>query len=366
MKPSNRYEEFLSQTGYVKDAAQQHALVLLDGLHENLKQQTDKSLEKTSLVSSLFKKFSPPEQQITGLYFWGGVGTGKTFIMDIFFESLPFKEKKRFHFHHFMQIIHDSLGKTVNKQEPLKEIAEQFVQDTRVLCLDEFVVTDIGDAMLIGRLLTALFSKGIILVTTSNTPPEDLYKEGLQRARFLPAIDLVIQHCQVSQLDGGTDYRSLALSQTQLYQYPHDEKALNNVQEYVQNHLLSGSKDGAISIKGRDIRYEYCAESTVWFTFDQLCKTTRSRFDYLELARDFETMVLTEIDVMNDQTNDITRRFISLIDVLYDHRVKLICTAETDVLNLYQGAFLEFEFRRTISRLLEMQAQSYVAKSHIG
>lgn len=363
MKPSQRYDEFILQTGFVQDAAQKQALLLLDRLQETLVQQ---KLEKPSRVSSWLSKVRKNKETITGQYFWGGVGTGKTFIMDIFFESLPFKEKKRFHFHHFMQMIHEGLATTKNKQNPVAEVALHFAGDTRVLCLDEFVVTDIGDAMLIARLLEALFAQGVVLVTTSNRPPEGLYKEGLQRARFLPAIDLIKQHCHVSQLDGGTDYRCLALSQTQLYQFPHDHIALNNVQQFIDNHMLSGSKNGALIIKGREIPYEYSAESMIWFTFDQICRTTRSRFDYLEISREFDTLVLTDIPVMNDQSHDITRRFISLIDVLYDHRVKLICTAEVDVLNLYQGKFIEFEFQRTISRLLEMQGHTYVAKSHVA
>ena len=211
-----------------------------------------------------------------------------------------------------------------------------------------------------------MFAEDVILITTSNVPPEELYKEGLQRARFLPAIDLLLQHCQVVNLDGGQDYRMLGLQQTHLYRVPHDREAERAIQAYLNTHLINGHGQGSLRINGRDIRYRYRAEDTIWFQFDELCKTARSRFDYLEIAREFHTLVLSDIQKMTDLGGDVTRRFISLIDVLYDHRVKLICTAAAPIEQLYDQEFLAFEFQRTISRLREMQTEDYLARSHIS
>ena len=362
MKPSTKYGEILQQSGFHKDPVQQQAIYLLDRLQQEIGQNLER---KSYLPSRLAKLLKIPQLTVQGLYFWGGVGRGKTFIMDIFYETLPITQKKRIHFHRFMKQIHDELAVTSIKKDPLWEIARTFASKTRVLCLDEFVVTDIGDAMLIGRLLEALFAHGVTLVTTSNTPPEELYKEGLQRARFLPAIDLLLQHCHISQLDGGVDFRSLVLRQANLFQVPHNEEAVSSIRNYLQTHLISARENEVIKINDRDIHYEFCAESTIWFSFKELCKTTRSRFDYLEIACLFNTLVLSEIQAMNDHSNDVTRRFITLIDVMYDHRVKLICTAEVCIEQLYQGKFLAFEFQRTISRLHEMQSEEYIAQSHI-
>jgi len=285
--------------------------------------------------------------------------------MDIFFEVLPVKAKKRFHFHHFMQQVHDELRSAEEGKDPVTEIAKKLVDDIRLLCIDEFVVTDIGDAMLIGRLLEALFARGMILVTTSNVPPEELYKDGLQRDSFLPAIDLLSQHCQVSNLDGGKDYRTLGLKNTSLYQVPHNDAAIHEIKKYLDAHLIAVKQHDSLIINGRKIYFEYCAEDTVWFRFDELCKTARSRFDYLEIACLFNTVILTGINAMNEGTLDVAKRFISLIDVFYDHRVKLICTADVAVEELYQHKFLEFEFNRTVSRLLEMQSMDYIGQTHL-
>lgn len=362
MKPSKKYNEYLQQSGFKQDPAQQHALFLLDNLqHEFLRNYSEQQGFITKLTNKLIKN----HHKVKGLYFWGEVGRGKTFLMDIFFESIPVRQKKRFHFHHFMQQIHDQLSKAEKGKDPVREIGRQFARDTQLLCLDEFVVTDIGDAMLIGRLLESLFKLGLVLVTTSNSPPEALYREGLQRSRFLPAIDLITHHCLISHLDGGQDYRLLGLKQTRLFQVPHDEVAVLTIKQYLKTHLLSGHSQGYLTINGRKIHYEFRAEDTIWFTFDKLCNTARSRFDYLEIAREFNIVVLTGIEPMNDQENDITRRFISLIDVLYDHGTKLICTASVTTNELYQQDFLAFEFQRTKSRLLEMQGLDYIGQSHL-
>jgi len=355
----------MQQSGFYSDHVQQHAAYMLDKLYE----QIIKS-EKSDRQSIL--KYLPflikSNNQLRGLYFWGGVGRGKTFLMDIFFQCLPITNKKRFHFHHFMQQIHEELKQTNKGLDPINQIALKVVDNTRVLCLDEFVVNDIADAMLVGRILEVLFSKGVLLVTTSNSPPEQLYKDGLQRANFLPAIDMLMNHCQVSNLDGGTDYRQLGLHQSLMYQLGTNDETIQTIKHYLQLHQVqvSGFDPNELRINGRDIKYEYCAEDTVWFNFDELCKTARSRFDYLEVAKMFSTLVLTGVEHMHDGVHDVARRFISLIDVLYDHRVKLICTADVTIEKLYTDRFLEFEFQRTKSRLLEMQKMDYVGKSHLS
>ena len=361
MKPSEKYNEFMQQSGFYPDQAQQHALYLLDRLYEKVVAHDETELRVATKFTRILGLGS---KSIDGLYFWGGVGRGKTFLMDIFYEVLPLKNKKRFHYHQFMQQIHDDLSVARKGKNPVKEIAKKLAANTKVLCLDEFVVTDIGDAMLIGRLLDALFDEGIILITTSNTPPEELYKDGLQRDSFLPAIKLLDEHCQVANLDGGQDYRTLGLKHTRLYQVPHNREAIETIEKYLNTHLVSVKQHDSLIINGRKINVEFCAEDTVWFSFDELCKTTRSRFDYLEIASLFNTVIITGIEAMNEGTMDVARRFISLIDVFYDRRIKLICTAEVVVEELYLHDFLAFEFTRTISRLLEMQSPDYIGQTH--
>ena len=362
MKPSGKYNLFLQQTGFHKDVTQQNAILLLDKLQEELQPVEERFSDKIrNVFSRSYRKKSTPR----GIYFWGGVGRGKTFLMDIFFETLPLKEKKRVHFHKFMKQIHDQLSLAKNGLDPLKQIASKVADDCKVLCLDEFVVTDIGDAMLIGRLLSTLFEHGTVLVTTSNTTPQDLYKDGLQRASFLPAIDQIVEHCEVFNLDGGKDYRMLGLSDTDLYHYPHNEMAVSNIDQYIKTHLVSGEYQQSMEINGRQMPFEYCGEDTVWFNFEVLCKSMRSRLDFLEIAQLFGTVILTGIEQMGNQSNDAARRFISLIDVLYDHRVKLICTAEVAHHELYTEGPLAFEFQRTVSRLQEMQSQQYLHQRHL-
>lgn len=362
MRPSQKYNEFMLQSGFYSDKSQLHSLYLLDQLYEKVQEMGQ---VHGSVFVTLKRLIGLNPEMIKGLYLWGGVGRGKTFLMDIFFEVLPIRLKKRFHFHHFMQQIHDALSRSNKGEDPMKEIALKLARDTRVLCLDEFVVTDIGDAMLIGRLLNAMFNNGIILVTTSNIPPEELYKDGLQRDNFLAAIKLIDQHCLVTNLDGGQDYRTLALQHTSLYQVPHDETAIEKIYKYLKTRYISTRNNDSLVINGRNINYEFCAEDTVWFSFEELCKTPRSRFDYLEIASLFNMVIITGIEVMDEGSMDVARRFISMVDVFYDHRVKIICTAEACAEELYQHQFLAFEFTRTVSRLLEMQSQEYIGKAHL-
>ncbi len=360
MKPSQNYLALMEQSGFVVDSAQQHSVALLDDLFERLVK-----VQSTSWWRGLFSQ-QGQWPQITGLYIWGGVGRGKTMLMDLFYQSLPTKiEGERTHFHSFMNRIHASLKQHGNIENPLRQVARDIASRTQVLCLDEFVIIDIGDAMIMAGLLEALFAEGVVLVTTSNSAPDRLYHDGLQRARFVPAIKLISRHCEVVNLDGQLDYRLRFLQQTDLYSVPHDSETEAAIRDYLAQHVTPVQAEQAeLTINGRILAHQYCAEDTVWFNFAELCETTRSQNDYLELARFFNTLILTDIRQMNKFDDDVARRFVLLVDVLYDHHVKLICSAAVSPDQLYLGDRLSFEFERTASRLIEMQSREYLAQAH--
>jgi len=362
MKPSEKYLEIIKLSGFSADAAQQNAVQLLDDLHLRMGQIAQVS------TTAWWQNIIPAKKKpatTQGIYFWGGVGRGKTFLMDIFFQSLPGEKKMRTHFHDFMNQTHLALKEKSNLQNPLKVIAQELAERINILCLDEFVIIDIADAMIMAGLLESLFESGVVLVTTSNAQPQDLYRDGLQRARFLPAIDLISRHCQVVNLDGGEDYRLLGLQQTDLYTVPHSSQAVMSIERYLKEHVTPIQQTrGNLCINDREIEFQVCAEDTIWFSFAELCKTTRSQNDYLELAKLFNTLIVSEIEVMSSMQDDVARRFVLLIDVMYDHRVKLICTAAARPEKLYLGKRLAFEFERTSSRLIEMQSQQYLTQAH--
>lgn len=362
LKPSIKYNEILKQPEFNSDAQQSLAISLLDDLYLRL-EQTQQFVDGSWWQKLLRRQKS--QASIKGIYFWGGVGRGKTFLMDVFYQSLPEENKMRAHFHEFMNQVHRSLKQQASLENPLRNIAQQLAGKIRVLCLDEFVITDIGDAMIMAGLLEPLFEAGVVLVTTSNSAPKNLYRDGLQRVRFLPAIELISQHCDVFNLDGGEDYRLKGLQQTHLYTVPHSSVAIEGIHRYLDEHVTSIQEcRESLYIHGRELGFQVCAEDTIWFTFEELCKTTRSQNDYLEIARLFNTLILTDIEKMSAMQDDVARRFVLLIDVIYDHRVKLICTAESSAEDLYQGEKLTFEFERTSSRLIEMQSQHYLANAH--
>jgi cell division protein ZapE len=359
VKPSQKYEALMREPGFVTDESQQQALIRLDGLYAQLG-----SVDAVGGWRSWFSRRREPV--IRGLYFWGGVGRGKTLLMDLFYQSLPSSiDSRRTHFHSLMNQIHASLRQKKNLQNPLREVAREIAASTRVLCLDEFVIIDIGDAMIMAGLLESLFAAGVVLVTTSNAAPRGLYRDGLQRARFVPAIELVETHCEVVNLDGGLDYRLRFLQQTDLYSIPHDATAEARIRDYLQQHVTPVQAERTLlKINGRTLAHQYCAEDTVWFSFAELCETTRSQIDYLELARFFNTVIVTDIRQMSKVDDDVARRFVLLIDVLYDHHVKLICSAAVTPDQLYSGKRLSFEFERSASRLIEMQSSEYLAQAH--
>lgn len=361
MKPSEKYQKILNSGEFYADDSQRHAIEQLDDLQAAL-------IKQPVEANSWWQRLTAGNSTATapaGLYFWGGVGRGKTFLMDIFYQCLPFEEKSRFHFHSFMNQIHQSLKRLSDTSNPLESVAKDLACDMRVLCLDEFVITDIADAMILSGLLKALFEEGVVLVTTSNCQPTDLYRNGLQRARFLPAIDLISKRCQVINLDGGKDYRLMGLQQTHLFTVPHSQSAIDELNLYLSEHVQPIQQSSErLSINGRELSFQFCSEDTIWFNFDELCKTSRSQNDYLEIARLFSTVMLTDIEQMSHLTDDVAKRFILLIDVLYDHHVILICSAAVVADQLYLGKRLAFEFERTISRLIEMQSELYLTQAH--
>ncbi len=359
MKPSQRYRALIEQPGFVADAMQQRSAAVLDELLARLLAST-----RTSWWRGLVDKRRWPKTR--GLYFWGGVGRGKTLLMDLFFQSLPPEVPgERIHFHRFMNDVNRALQGHRHQQEPLRRVAAEIAQRSRVLCLDEFVIIDIGDAMIMAGLLEALFAEGVVLVTTSNAAPQELYRDGLQRARFLPAIDLICEHCDVVNLDGDEDYRLRFLRQTEIYSVPHGDATDTAIRAHLEKHVAPVQSEAQVlKINGRVMAPRFCAKDTVWFNFAELCETMRSQNDYLELARFFNTLILTDIRQMGAADDDIARRFVLLVDVLYDHRVKLICSAAESPDQLYTGKRLEFEFERTASRLIEMQSAEYLGEAH--
>jgi cell division protein ZapE len=360
------YQQLLNTGDVIADPAQAKAIEALQDVHDRLLTPASHS-PKPGLLGRLLQKNRAPTsiRPIKGLYLWGGVGRGKTWLVDIFYNQLPIEEKLRLHFHHFMHQIHAELQQLKGQANPLDSVAERLSGKTRVLCLDEFIVTDIGDAMILAQLLKALFSRGITLITTSNTEPDNLYQDGLQRASFLPAIALLKEHTRSLRLDSGTDYRLRYLEQATVYHTPHspdvDEQL---VKEFTQLAPEEGRLGGSIHIYNRDIPVRRLADDVVWFDFMALCGPPRSQSDYLELARRFHTVLLSNIPVLGPSLDDVARRFIYLIDEFYDRNVKLIISAASPPETLYQGERLAFDFQRAISRLQEMQSTAYLAQEH--
>ncbi len=365
--PMESYLEDLRSGGFEKDEAQLNAITQLQTLYEELVA----SLEPKGLFSVWSEKLLGKKNRgpLRGLYFWGGVGRGKTYLMDLFFDALPFEQKLRTHFHRFMRSVHLELKQVKSDKDPLEIIAEKFSSQYKVICFDEFFVVDITDAMILANLLDGLFRRGVTLVTTSNIEPSGLYRDGLQRARFLPAIALLEKHTQVVNVDGGTDYRLRALKQSELYYTPNDNEAEKSL-ETVFGQLVHGAEhvheDIDIEVEGRTIRALKEAEGVVWFDFFALCDGPRSQNDYIELARESHTVIVSNVPVFSERNDDQARRFIYLVDEFYDRGVKLILSAEQPFLSLYQKGRLEFEFERTQSRLQEMQSEEYLACPHKG
>jgi len=355
----------MAEMGLTPDAAQQKALKSLARVHAGLMAGKPSKSALQTLIGFVSGR-QQPLAPVRGLYLWGGVGRGKTTLMDIFFESLPFDDKIRYHFHRVMYRVHNRLTELKNVEDPIQIVADELADQTRVICFDEFFVSDIGDAMILGRLMEALFARQVTLVATSNIPPDQLYAGGLQRQRFLPVIDLITQHTEIMQVDADTDYRLRVLEQAEIYHSPLDATANENLQNYF-NQIApdQGSKGQAIEILGRNLTTIRRADGIAWFSFHTLCDGPRSKDDYIELARTFSTVLLSSVPQMGIEQEDQARRFIALVDEFYDRRVKLIASAEVPIEALYQGKRFTMEFERTRSRLLEMQSTAYLGEAHL-
>ena len=356
------YEESLCRAGHVDDPAQRDVIARFEDLEARLLAHGPR---KRRLRTMLFG--AAPRETVRGLYVWGGVGRGKTFLMDLFFEHLQIEQKRRIHFHRMMHDVHERLKALDRVEDPLDKVAASIAKDTRVLCFDEFFVSDIGDAMILGRLLEGLFSRGVTLITTSNARPDDLYKEGLQRQRFLPAIELLKQHTDIVNMDGGTDYRLRILQKAGTYLSPDDAAAAEKLNYFFdETASVQVESDVSLDINGRDIRARRRAKGVAWFRFADICDGPRSQADYIEIARWYPSVIISGVPQFDALHDDQARRFISLVDEFYDRRVKLILSADVAVQDLYAGSRLTFEFDRTISRLIEMQSTTYLALPHLA
>jgi len=357
--PSALYAAGVARGDWNEDPAQRPALRELDRIHAALLDPP-----RRGLLGNLFGKKAQAPQ---GLYLWGGVGRGKTFLIDLFYDSLPFEQKRRTHFHRFMREVHARLRVHAGQSDPLATIAREWVRDLRVLVLDEFFVNDIGDAMLLGRLMERLFAEGVTLVTTSNTEPKNLYRDGLQRASFLPAIAQIERHCRVLHLDSAQDYRLRALTRSPVYRAPLDDASDAWLAE--RWHELTATcprEDGPLVIEGREIPVRELAEGHAWFDFAALCEGPRAASDYIEIATEYHTVLVGGIPLFDGRNDDPARRFVHLIDELYDRHVNLVCTAAAAPPALYTGKKLAHAFERTASRLIEMQSAEFLSLEHRG
>lgn len=360
----HRYAAALADKSFAPDPAQLRAVEALQRVAAGL---TREAAAANSLLARIRRRMREPAvQPVRGAYLWGGVGRGKTFVMDLFFEHLPFQHKLRYHFHRLMYRVHGRLKTLRNAEAPLETVAAELAGQARVICFDEFFVSDIADAMILGNLLDALFRRGVTLVATSNIPPEDLYLDGLQRARFLPTIGLITAHTEVVNVDSGTDYRLRVLERAEIFHPSLMDDAEARLDKWFTALAPdAGSSAQVMEINGRDIRTRRRADGVAWFDFAVLCSGPRSQDDYIEIARAFAAVLLSNVPVFDELREDEARRFIALVDEFYDRRVKLIISAAAPADSLYRGSRLAREFERTRSRLLEMQSKAYLAAPHV-
>lgn len=373
MTPTIRYQQALTDGGYQPDDVQKHAVARLDQIYQQfVRAHLDSSNEKTvglkqRLGRLLGKQPVKTYEPIHGLYMWGGVGRGKTWLMDLFYESLPGDRKLRLHFHRFMKKVQEDLMALQGQENPLELIADDFKKQTDILCFDEFFVSDITDAMILGTLLEGLFARGITLVTTSNIIPDDLYRNGLQRARFLPAIEQIKKYCDVMNVDAGIDYRLRTLTQAHLFLSPINAETRQHLNDvFLKLAGKVGEQNPVLEVNHRKMQAIHSAEGVLGISFNVLCEEARSQNDYIYLANCYHTVLLYETPVIGLKEENSARRFIALIDEFYERKVKIIINAEVPMESLYQGTLLAFEYQRCLSRLQEMQSEEYLALPHLA
>ena len=364
--PLQRYQQDLDQGILLPDSSQLMAVDELQAVFEALLLKREHG-ERTTFFGKIKSTFcSDEEPPILGLYLWGGVGCGKTYLMDLFYQCLPNERKMRIHFHRFMLMVNERLNAQKSLKNPLQKVALGIAQEVDIICFDEFFVTDIGDAMILAGLLEALFNLDVSLIATSNIEPKRLYENGLQRQNFLPAIKLLAEHTKVINVDGGIDYRLRSLKQAEIYHSPLREASETMMFENFKSLSvgLNTVEGGTIEIQGRKILSRHRAEDLVWFDFESICGGPRSSADYVEIAQLFHTVLISSIPKLDGYNDDKARRFVSLVDEFYDHKVKLIISAAIGLQDIYQGDELKFVFKRAKSRLLEMQSYEYLALEH--
>lgn len=351
-------DPILAARGSTLDHAQAAALDRLQQLCDEL------TAYREARQSKLKRLFSPPPLP-RGLYLWGSVGRGKSFLMDSFYAQVPIQRKTRVHFHAFMRSVHEELRTLDREQDPLVTVAARIATRFRLLCFDEFHVSDIADAMILDRLLKALFARGVVFVITSNYPPEGLYPDGLQRQKFLPAIALLKEKLDAIEVDGGTDYRLRLLEQVEAYHIPPGADADAALDRAFERMRTAADEEPRLEVEGRVIAARRRAGGAVWFDFSALCDGPRSQRDYLELAECYAVLLLSGVPRMTAGMGDRARRFTWLVDILYDHRVKLLMSAAVPPGELYVEGPHSREFPRTVSRLIEMQTREYMASPHV-
>ncbi len=355
--PAERYAKAISSGQFMADDAQAEAVHELNRVWEEL-------ISRYKASKKAFRRFRR-QTAPQGVYMWGGVGRGKTWLMDQFYESIPFRRKTRMHFHHFMQYVHKELNKNSGQQNPLDIVAEQIYKEAVVICFDEFFVSNVTDAMILSDLFQKLFTRGITLVATSNIAPDGLYKNGIHRDRFIPTIEMVKKHCRVLNVDAGVDYRLRVLKQAQLFKSPltHEHK-LWMAQRFAALTQSQTVSDEPIIINGRNVDTLGHTEDVLWCEFSELCMKPRSPADFIQISNVYNTVLVSNVPNLNDVLSEGTRRFIYLVDEFYDRGVKLLLTSEAGIIDLYSGEKLAFEIERTRSRLLEMQSDEYLQSAH--
>ena len=355
--PLEKYTQAIESGQFMPDEAQAQAVQELDRVWTELFTR----YKSTKTAFRRFRRQTSPK----GVYMWGGVGRGKTWLMDQFYDSIPFRRKTRLHFHHFMQQVHKELNKLSGQRNPLELVADQIYKNAVVIGFDEFFVSNVTDAMILSDLFQKLFERGVTLVATSNIAPEGLYKNGIHRDRFLPTIALVQQHCAVLNVDAGVDYRLRVLKQAQLFKYPltDDAHAWMNERFQALTHTQMPCNTSII-INSRVVETLGHTEDVLWCEFSELCFKPRSPADFIEIANIYNTVLVSNVPHLTDFLSEGTRRFIYLVDEFYDRGVKLLLTSEDSIVELYQGERLAFEIERTRSRLLEMQSDEYLHSEH--
>ena len=361
MTPLQRYQQVLTDKDFQPDDGQKRVIQAFNRLQQDIEQ----SGKPRSLISAIKQLFVTPAP-VKGIYLWGGVGRGKTWLMDLFYETLNIDNKYRLHFHRFIKEIHEQLDHYKGQKNPLKLIASQFSSQYRILCLDEFHVSDITDAMILRGLLEAFFENGVTIIMTSNIEPDELYRDGLQRQRFIPAIALIKQFSHIIKIEDGEDHRLNTIQKSESYLSPLNTTNQKKLEDYfIQLSPCTPKTNTQLFINQRSLAAYKLADDIVWFIFDQIFDSPRAVADYIELAKLFHTVFISEIPVLTENNADKTRRFIQLLDEFYDRNVNIIISAASLPENLYQGSSLSFEFARTISRLEEMKSVNYLKKPHL-